>query len=189
MYQSRNPIKYLTREQTARFFGGIDIPRDRALFATIYHYGLRVSEATLLQVGDVDFGHMRILIHRVKHGIGGERPLLANTADLIQSYLQVRLQKGTALFTGRQGGLKRQRIQQLFRVYAEAAGLEKSFTVHCLRHSIATHLLEAGQGIEYVQDHLGHVNIQSTIIYAQITNGQREKVFRALEKSSEIVKV
>ena len=49
--------------------------------------------------------------------------------------------------------------------------------------------MEAGQGIEYVQDHLGHVNIQNTIIYAQITNGRREKVFRALEKSPEIVKV
>ena len=134
MYQSRNPIKYLTREQTARFFRGIEVPRDRALFAAIYHYGLRVSEATLLQLSDVDLEHMRIMIHRVKHGIGGERPLMANTADLICAYLPVRLPKGAALFTGRQGGLKRQRIQQLFRLYAEKADLERSFTVHCLRH-------------------------------------------------------
>ena len=189
MYQSRNLIKYLTREQTTRFFRVIDDHRDRALFACIYHYGLRVSEATLLQLTDVDFECMRIFIHRVKHGIGGERPLLANTADLIQAYLPVRLRTGVALFTGRQGGLQRQRIQQLFRRYADAAGLERSFTVHCLRHSIATHLLEAGQDIEYVRDHLGHVNIQNTIIYAQITNGRREKVFRELEQSPEIVKV
>ena len=189
MYPSRNLIKYLTREQTTRFFRGIKDSRERALFACIYHYGLRVSEACLLQLADVDFEHRRIMIHRVKHGIGGERPLMVNTADLICAYLPVRLSTSAALFTGRQGGLKRQRIQQLFRVYADAAGLERSFTVHCLRHSIATHLLEAGQDIEYVRDHLGHVNIQSTIIYAQITNGKREKVFRQLERSSEIVKV
>ena len=106
MYPRRNLIKYLTREQTARFFGVIKNTRDRALFACIYHYGLRVSEATLLQLTDVDFEHRRIVIHRLKHGIGGERPLLANTAELIRAYLPVRLRTGAALFTGRQGGLK-----------------------------------------------------------------------------------
>jgi len=182
-------IKYLTREQTVRLFAGITDARDRALFATIYHYGLRVSEACLLQLIDVDFERKRINIHRLKKGVGGERPLFANTAQLIKTYLPVRRPKGAALFTGRQGNLTPARIQQLFRKYVMAAGLDSSFSVHCLRHSIATHLLEAGQGIEYVQDHLGHVNIQNTIIYAQITNGRREKVFRELEKNPKIVKV
>jgi len=182
-------IKYLTREQTTRFFGVIEDPRDRALFACIYHYGLRVSEACLLQLAEVDLQRRRIRIHRLKNGIGGVRPLLDNTAELIGVYLLVRLPTGTALFTGRQGNLKRQRIQQLFRGYAEAAGLEEQFSVHCLRHSIATHLLEAGQDIEYVRDHLGHVNIQNTIIYARITDRWREQVFKQLERSPEIVKV
>lgn len=189
MYRSRHPIKYLTREQTARLFAVIQDQRDRALFATIYHYGLRVSEATLLELADVDLEHGRICIHRLKNGIGGVRPLLANTAGLIQSYLLVRLPTGTALFTGRQGNLKHQRIQQLFRSYAEKAGLEGKFSVHCLRHSIATHLLEAGFGIEYVRDHLGHVNIQNTLIYATLTDRRREEAFRRMEKSPEIVKV
>ena len=164
-------------------------PRDRALFATIYHYGLRVSEATLLQLADVDFEQKRIFISRLKRGIGGERPLFSNTADLLKSYLEVRLAKGSALFTGRQGNLKHARIQQLFRRYADKAGLNGQFSVKSLRHAIATHLLEAGQGIEYVQDHLGHVNIQNTMIYARITDRRREQVFRQLERSSEIVKV
>ena len=132
----------------------LEDPRDRALFATIYHYGLRVSEATLLQLEHVDFEQKRIFISRLKRGIGGERPLFANTAQLLKSYLDVRLPKGSALFTGRQGNLKCARIQQLFRRYADKAGLNGQFSVKSLRHSIATHLLEAGQGIEYVQDHL-----------------------------------
>ena len=73
--------------------------------------------------------------------------------------------------------------------YADKAGLAGQFSVKALRHSIATHLLEAGQGIEYVQDHLGHVNIQNTMIYARITDRRREKVFQQLERSSEIVKL
>ena len=64
--------------------------------------------------------------------------------------------------------------------YAEDAGIEGR-SVHGLRHSIAVHLLEAGRGIEYVADHLGHKNIQNTKIYAQITNPLREQVFRDLE--------
>jgi integrase/recombinase XerD len=189
MLGGRNTIRYFNHAQTIQFFSVITDPRDRALFVTIYHYGLRVSEATLLQVEDVDLERERIVIRRVKNGQGGERPLLRNTAHLLKAYLEVRLPTGSALFTGRQGNLKRQRIQQLFRRYARQAGLDNGFTVHSLRHSIATHLLEAGQGIEFVQDHLGHVNIQNTMIYAKITNRRREEVFRQLEKSPEIVKV
>lgn len=186
-------IKYLTREETVRFFGAITDPRDRALFATIYHYGLRVSEATLLELADVDLERGRIRVRRVKNGIGGERPLLASTARCLREYLAVRKPaagrpRPTALFTGRQGGLGRQRIEQLFRRYAEEARLGAEFSVHCLRHSIATHLLEAGLDIEYVRDHLGHVNIQNTAIYARITDRRRDLVFRKLEESPEIVK-
>ena len=188
MQGGKRRIKYLNRDQTAQFFSVVCDLRDRALFAVIYHYGLRVSEATLLQLSDVDLERGRITISRLKSGLGGERPLFSNTGELLKSYLEVRLPTGSALFTGRQGDLKRSRIQQLFRRYAEETGLE-SFSVHCLRHSIATHLLEAGQGIEYVRDHLGHVNIQSTIIYAEITNQWREQIFQRLERSSEIVKV
>ena len=188
MEGGRHHIKYLDRGQTARLFAVIQDRRDRALFATVYHYGLRVSEATLIQLDDVDLQRGRIWIRRVKSGVGGERPLLRNTADLIAAYLPVRLRTGPELFTGRQGGLKPSRIQGLFRGYAEAAGLQ-GFSVHCLRHAIATHLLEAGQGIEYVKDHLGHVSIRSTSIYAEITSPWREKVFAELEKKPEIVKV
>ena len=182
-------IKYLTFEQTERFFAAIREPREKAVFALIYHHGLRVTEATLLQLSDVDLCRKRISITRLKNGYGGEWPLMANTAQAIEAYLPVRLQTGTELFTGRQGGLKRQRIQQLFGYYARRAGLDATFSLHCLRHSIATHLLDAGFELKYVQEHLGHVNIQSTLIYAQLTNKRRDAVFRKIEKCKEIVKV
>ena len=105
MEGGRRHIKYLDRGQTARFFSVIEDRRDRALFATVYHYGLRVSEAALLQLDDVDMDRGRIQITRVKGGIGGERPLLSNTAELISAYLSVRVPTGSALFTGRLGNL------------------------------------------------------------------------------------
>lgn len=188
MSEGWTSIKYLTSEQTARFFAAIEPLRDRALFATIYHYGLRVSEAALLRLSDVSLELRRIRIRRLKNGLGGERPLLANTASLIAAYLPLRLATGAGLFTGRQGDLKRQRIQQLFHWYATAAGLPADFSVHCLRHSIATHLLSAGIGTEFVRDHLGHVNIQNTLIYARLTDRRRDQVYQLMEQSPEIVK-
>jgi len=182
-------MKYLSKEELERFFLSIKSPRDRVLFGFIYLYGLRVSEAALLKLEDVDLGKKRILIQRIKGGIGGERPLFKAADDLLRKYLKVRLETGDGIFTGRQGNLKRQRIQQLFREYIQKAGLDPRFTVHSLRHSIATHLLDAGEGIEFVRDHLGHKNIQNTMIYAQITDRRREEVYRRLEDSDEIAKI
>ena len=65
----------------------------------------------------------------------------------------------------------------------------KERSVHALRHAMAVHRLEAGCGIEYVADHLGHKNIQNTRIYAQMTNPLREQVFRELEHHPKIVRI
>ena len=180
-------IKYLTQAEIERFFSVIESPRDRALFGTIYHYGLRVSEATVLSVHSIDFNRQTIYIHRLKGGRSGQKPLLANTARLLKVYLPVRESTGERLFTGREGTLGRHRIGQLFLHYANRVGIS-GYSVHSLRHSIATHMLGAGFSIEVVQDHLGHRNIQSTLIYAQMTDEPRRKAFAQLEKSPLIVK-
>ena len=182
-------VKFLTQTQLAQFFSVIDSPRDLAVFLLIYHHGLRVTECTLLQLDSIDLEKKRITIIRLKNGYGGERPLLSNTIEAIHKYLPERLRTSDGLFTGRQGTLQRQRIQQLFKYYARLAGIDSKFTVRCLRHSIGTHLLDGGLGIEFVQDHLGHINIQNTLIYAKLTSRRREAVYRQVEDSPEIVKV
>jgi integrase len=145
--------------------------------------------AEVLGLGhDVNFTNHRITIRRLKNGLGGEKPLWRHTAKLIRSYLRERRDVGPYLFTGRKGPLQKRQVQQLFTEYAEAAGI-KERSIHALRHSMAVHLLEAGRGIEYVADHLGHKNIQNTRIYAQITNPLREQVFRELEQHPKIVRL
>ena len=95
---------------------------------------------------------------------------------------------GPYLFTGRKGPLQKRQVQKLFADYAKVAGV-KERSVYALRHSMAVHLLEAGRGIGYVADHLGHKNIQNTRIYAQITNPLREQVFRELEQHPKIMRL
>ena len=180
--------KYLTQDELTRFFKAITSPRDRALFGLIYHYGLRVDEATAITVHDIDLKNHRIRILRLKNGIGGERPLWRHTAKPLRAYMRVRNDAGTYLFTCRELPLKKRMVQKLFYDYAERAGITGR-SIHSLRDSIAVHLLEAGRGIEYVADHLGHKNIQNTKVYAQITNLYREQVFRDLEQHPKIVRL
>jgi integrase len=167
----------------------IESARDRALFALIYCYGLRVGEVALLQRGDIDLVRTRIIVRRLKGGIWNERPLFSSVLGLLQDYLGV--DDGSPegpLFPGRRGSLQKRQIQDLFTRYRDGAGLPRRFTCHCLRHSIATHLLDAGMSLEFVQDHLGHCNIRSTSIYARITDRHRAAVFLRLEDSPWIVR-
>jgi integrase/recombinase XerD len=181
------PPKYLTQDELKHFFEAIESPRDKALFGLIYHYGLRVNEALMLTISDVNFKTHRITIRRLKNGLGGEKPLWRHTAKLVRTYLRVRRDVGPYLFTGQKGPLQKRQAQHLFYGYAHAAGITGK-SVHALRHSMAVHLLEARRNIEYVADHLGHKNIQNTRIYAQITNPLREDVFRDLEQHPKIVR-
>jgi integrase/recombinase XerD len=186
-YAQRLP-KYLTQNDIRAFFAVIPDLRDRALFSLIYHYGLRVSEVGLLDREDIDLERGRIIIKRVKGGLWAERPLFSATKVLLEALLSRTAANGrAALFPGRQRALKKRQIQDLFARYRDAAGIPRHLTCHSLRHAIATHLLDAGVSLEFVQDHLGHRSIKSTSIYARITDHHRSAMFRELEASPWIV--
>lgn len=190
-------IKYLTQEETKRLFEVIKkkgSKRDQAMFKVIYDYGLRASEVGLLLIDDVDLKRRKIKIQRLKDGYTGEKPITSDTAKVLKAYIEERKKKkdfNPILFISKkQNPISRNRLHEIFCKYAEEANLPKDKRhVHVLRHSIATHLLDAGQPIEYVQDHLGHKSINSTSIYAKITDKKRTQVFREMERSSQIVKI
>lgn len=175
-------IVFLTPEQVETFFAVITDIRDKALFCTMYHYGLRVGEAVLLRLQDVDIGGGQIYIRREKGGISGTRPLFRNTKHHLKAYLEVRQPTGSALFTSRQGGLHRSRTQQLFRKYVQAAGLPRRYPVRALRHSTFVHLLAAGLDVEFIQEHLGLQQVQNVIRYTHLVRKeQRPKISTSYE--------
>jgi site-specific recombinase XerD len=155
----------------------------------IYQYGLRSGEASLLNVQDVDFDGNKIFIPRLKNGYAGIKPLRQDARKLLKTYLRVRIPQSDALFTTREGTITKRRIEQLFKRYTAEANLDRRYVVHSLRHSIAVHILDAGEDIAYVQDHLGPRNIRNTQVYARISNGTRNKIMRRLEYSPQIVKL
>jgi integrase len=170
------------------FFDVIEDPRDRALFFLIYHLGLRESEALLISLDDINLKDGRIKIRRLKNGIGAEYPLRLDTLKSLKKYLKVRVRRGPKLFTGRQGPLSSRRLRQLFSGYLKQAGLSSNYSLHSLRHSMAVHSLDAGKDISFIKDLLGHRNIQSSAIYARLSNPKRDSILRELEISSFIIK-
>ncbi len=165
----------LTRREVERFFAQITDERDRVLFAAMYAFGLRASEVGLLLREHVDFHTRRIHVPRLKGGVAGEKPMTAEYLHLLRAYLQNRRDSLPYLFPSRNARpVSRQRIDRLFRLYAEQAKLPPSKRhSHCLRHSVAAHLLEDGHALEEVQAHLGHKSIHSTVVYTKTTVPRR----------------
>ena len=186
-------FSYLTKKEVERLFTvipPIDV-RSRLAFSLMYHHGLRRLELTLLRREHVNDGF--VWITRVKNGVSGSQRLYPATARYLESYLSRRGDDGNPfLITTRQsvGAISTSTVYQTFVRYAEAAKLapEKCHP-HVLRHSVAVHLMEAGLDVADVQDWLGHADISTTMIYAQVTNKRREKNYFRTIKSSEIADV
>jgi type 1 fimbriae regulatory protein FimB len=169
-------IKFLTLDETRRLFAAITDKRDKAIFLLAYRHGLRASEIGLLRVSDLDLKRLRVMLHRLKGSLSGEHPLQADEARALKAWLKSRDTDSPILFPSRRGlPISRQMLDVLMKGYGEEAAIPKGKRhFHVLKHSIATHLLDAGAELRFVQDWLGHSNIQNTVIYTALVSTSRE---------------
>ena len=158
-------------------------PREAAILELLYASGLRVSELTGLDVDDVDLeqGSVRVL---GKGGKEREVPLGSFAADAVTAYLtrgRPALASGVtrgALFLNARGGrLSRQSCARVLTAYVRRAGIDRRVTLHTLRHSFATHLLEGGADVRVVQELLGHASVGTTQIYTLVTEQHLREVY------------
>jgi integrase len=154
-----------------------------------YRHGLRASEVGLLQRTDVDFKQGRITIHRLKGSFSGVYPMKPDTVKLIRSYLRERTDEFPYLFpSNRKHPIDRRTLYTLMRKYSEVAGIpahKRKF--HSLKHSIATHILDAGEDAAFCRDWLGHKNIQNTMIYARFSASTRDARARQMFASHQVI--
>jgi integrase/recombinase XerD len=142
---------------------------------------LRVSEIINLKVEDIDSQSMRVFIARAK----GKKDRYANLPESIlnqlrEYYTEYKPQK--YLFEGQYGGQYSSRsAQQVFKNAMQKAGIHRSLSIHSLRHSFATHLLENGTDIRFIQELLGHKDIKTTLIYTQVTDRSIKKIVSPLD--------
>jgi integrase len=170
-------IKYLTGEEIERLFAAIKPARDRAIFRLAYHRGLRATEVGLLHLSHYRAQAERLHVTRLKNGNSGEYGLTGIESKVLRAWIKERGSKAGAIFISRNHRpISQAMLNRLMKTYCSAAGIppEKAH-FHALRHSCATSLLERGRDIAEVKDHLGHVSIANTDIYARITNARRDR--------------
>ncbi|MCD6079475.1 MAG: integrase [Ramlibacter sp.] len=172
---ARTPRKLpvvLNADEVIRFLEAVPSLRTRTALTTAYAAGLRASEAVALKVGNIDSERGII---RIDHGKGGKDRYVMLSEQLLR-ILRVywRLARPKQwLFPGRDGSgpMHVQVLHSACRSACAAAGIDKRVTVHTLRHSFATHLLENGTDIRIIQVLLGHENLSSTARYAKVSTG------------------
>jgi integrase/recombinase XerD len=144
--------------------------KHKAILLTVYSSGLRISEVLNLAVSDIDSKQMLI---RVRYGKGGkDRFSILGKENLHILRLYWKLYKPKdLLFPGLIPGkpLTARNIQRVFRTAKERAGISKPVSIHSLRHSFATHLLENNIDLRTIQVLLGHTSIRTTCIYLHLS--------------------
>jgi site-specific recombinase XerD len=170
----------LSLAEVRRLLGSVRLAHYRVCLSTIYACGLRLLEGVQLQVRDIDSG--RMLVH-VRGGKGNKDryvPLPERTLHQLRQHWRTHRQP-VWLFPGRNltvnEPMDESGVQRAFRAALQESGLNKPATIHTLRHSYATHLLEAGVNLRQIQSYLGHDSLTSTAIYTHLTQkGQANAV-------------
>ncbi len=160
----------LSQAEIAQFFSAIRRLKYRALFSAVYACGLRVSEVVALRAADIDSKRMVLRVCQGKGKKDRYVMLSPKLLKLLRDYYKA-FRPTATLFFGRDKNrpLDRSTVLRACRLFAHRAGLTKRITVHTLRHSFATHLLEAGVDLRTIQALLGHRSLRTTALYTFVS--------------------
>jgi site-specific recombinase XerD len=180
----------LSVEEVKRLLASATPLHNQVYFATVYSLGLRLHEALYLQVSDIDGQRLQVHVHRGKGAKDRYVPLPNDTLALLRTYWKTHRHR-LWLFpaTGRDqkqsssatSPMSRSSVQGAFRKAKHRAGITKlGVAIHTLRHSYATHLLEAGVNPRLIQRYLGHTQLETTMVYLHLTHKGHEDAYERI---------
>ncbi|MFQ5584351.1 MAG: site-specific integrase [Calditrichia bacterium] len=173
----------LTKEEVNRILAQVRFLRYRVCLFTLYSCGLRLSEGTHLQIPDIDSARMVIHVHRGKGAKDRYVPLSQTTLSLLRKFWLTHKNPNWLFPAPGRGGIQmptatkpisNSSVQEAFRDALKKSGIKKPARVHTLRHSYATHLLEAGVNLRLIQEYLGHDSPKTTALYTHLTQKAQE---------------
>ena len=172
MKRDRSLPTVLSREEVNAILDVTKNLKYKAIFAVMYSGGLRVSEATHLHYDDISRSNHSIHIRNTKNRMDRYTILADRTLDILTQYWFQCQRPRNILFPSQTTGeyLDISAVNQVLRRSSERAGIPKHVTSHAFRHSFASHLLEDGCDIKYIQALLGHLDPKSTKIYLHVSN-------------------
>jgi integrase/recombinase XerD len=173
----------LSRDEVMRLISSPKSLKHKAILALAYSAGLRVSEIAVMKISDIDFSRGTILVRQGKGRKDRYTILAIRTKRLLLKYIEI-YQPSIYLFVGQQNiHITIRTIQEVFKRAKNKAGIEKEASIHSLRHSFATHLLEDGTDLRYIQELLGHANAKTTQIYTHIAKSDFLKIKSPFDKT------
>jgi len=166
----------LSRKEIKLLINSISKLKHRLLVSISYGAGLRVSEVINLKVTDIDLDELTIHIKKAK-GKKDRITIIPKKLKIAIQVLTTNKNSNEFVFESVRGGkLNSRTAQKIFSKALEKTGIKKQATFHSLRHSFATHLLENGVDVRYVQELLGHANIRTTQVYTKVTNPRLKNI-------------
>lgn len=181
--KSKHLPTVLTKQEMKDLLKATKKGRNRLLLQFVYSSGVRVGESVEMLLENVNFKER---IAKVKSGKGDKDRIIIlskNWCKLAKKYVEKRKIKSPYLFSKKNGKpISSDTVQRMVRRAAKKAGISKSVTPHVLRHSFATHLLEAGENIRKIQELLGHANLNTTQIYTHVSTEELKKVTSPLDR-------
>jgi len=185
----------MSPDETRRLLGVADNIKVRTMLSLGYGCGLRAGEVVRLKVKHIDSAQKIIRVEQSKGRKDRNVMLSPEMLDLLRQWWKARPPRDNAgtpveerwLFPGRMRGqpMTTRQLNRLFHETAEAAGIKKSVTLHALRHSFATHLLERGTDIRIIQALLGHHKLDTTARYTRVATGMIARVESPLDLLSQ----
>ena len=170
-----------SEEEIITLLDQINNLKHKCILYLIYSAGLRISEAVNMKVSDIDTTRNLVVIRGGKGKKDRTSLLSQKLLEMLRHYYKLYKPK-EYLFEGETGGqYSIKSIQNVFNKALVASGIKKDATVHSLRHSFATHLLERGTDLRYIQELLGHESSTTTEIYTHITKKGMDKIVSPLD--------
>lgn len=179
--KSRKLPNILTKDEIKRILSSTGNIKHKCLLMVIYGSGLRIGEALRLRIGDVRSKEKLLYIRASKGAKDRRVPLSEVTIKVLREYYLVHRPKDL-LFEGQNGGAYSTRsAQQVMKRACKKAGITSKVSLHTLRHSYATHLLESGVGLRYIQEILGHNSPKTTMLYTHVSGKRLSEVRSPIE--------
>lgn len=179
----------LSLDQVDELLSLVRKPRYQTFFLTVYSMGLRLGEGLALQVDDIDSSRMTVHIRQGKGGKDRMIPLPNVTLEALREFWKTH-RNPFLIFPNQNGSpetirtartpMDRGGAQEALKAALKEAGIAKHITVHSLRHSFATHLVEAGVHLRHIQDILGHASPTTTALYARLTEPSYQDRVKAI---------
>lgn len=172
----------LSKEEIQKIILAAQNPKHRMMISLIYSAGLRVSEAASIKISDIDFDRQIIHIKGAKGRKDRTTLLSKNIETQIRNFL-LENEPTLYLFEGqdKKSHISDRTIQKVFETAVQNAGINKNASVHSLRHSFATHLLESGADLRAIQELLGHESLKTTEIYTHVSNKTMQSIVSPLD--------